>query len=173
MKKIDPSLFTIKPLTPLDDVSDFFCSVDDLNEYLKEDALQDQRYLFSITKILMYENKAIGYFTLVNDTIEPSKVDDEIWKKYDYSKLPALKIARLATDKNFVGCGVGTVMMRFIFHVVFKITMDVGCRILTVDARQDAQSFYEHFAFRVVKSKKKYATVPMYLDILPLIETSL
>lgn len=107
----------------------------------------------------------VGYFTLVNDTISPKFIDEEIGIKYKYSKLPAVKIARLATDKKYAGRGIGKIMMASIYGMVFDMIKSSGCRVITVDAKKNAQAFYERFEFKTVNSKKAYETIPMYIDI--------
>lgn len=170
MGKIDSSRLNVKPLHAEVDIAHFCCSEKDLNEYLKEDALKDHEFLYSITKVVEYQGEVIGYFTLVTDTINPKLVDTSIGIKYGYAKLPAVKIARLATDKNYMGMGVGASMMVWIFRIVLNMIGDVGCRVITVDAKKEAQEFYHHFSFRPVNSKSDKETVPMYIDIKSLID---
>ena len=138
MGKIDSSHLLVKPLHAGMNLTHFCCSEEDLNEYLKEDALKDLEFLYSITKVIEYHGEIIGYFTLVTDTISPKLVDAPVGIKYSYAKLPAVKIARLATDKNYVRKGIGTFMMVRIFRIVLNMIGDVGCRVITVEAKKDA-----------------------------------
>ncbi len=172
MQKINPSLFTVRPLTADVDVSSFHCSEEELTEYLQDNALLDKENLYSITKVVEYDGKVVGYFSLITDSVDIATVDDDIVRKYAYRKLPALKIARLATDKEFVGRGVGKYMMRCIFVIALNLIEDVGFRVLTVDAKAGAQSFYESFTFETVNSKKKHDFIPMYMDVGALINNS-
>lgn len=165
MQKISISEITIDSLTQDIDVSGFCSSDEDLNDYLKENALRDLEYLYSSTHVVRYKDTVVGYFTLVNDTISPKFIDEEIGIKYKYSKLPAVKIARLATDKKYAGRGIGKIMMASIYGMVFDMIKSSGCRVITVDAKKNAQAFYERFEFKTVNSKKAYETIPMYIDI--------
>ncbi|MCZ0860160.1 GNAT family N-acetyltransferase [Methanocorpusculum sp. MG] len=170
MDQIDLSRLTVKPLHAGIDRTHFCCSEQYLNDYFKEDALKDHEYLYSITKVMEHEGHIVGFFTLVTDTINPNSVETSVGKKYEYTKLPAVKIARLATDTQYLGKGIGTAMMIWIFRIVADLTSDVGCRVITVDAKRDAVGFYQKFAFHPVQSKKETDTVPMYLDIKPLLD---
>lgn len=78
--------------------------------------------------------------------------------------MPAIKIARLATDKNYERKGVARLMLKQIFHIVDQISDDAGCRIITVDAKKEAIGFYRKYAFIEVKSKRNADYIPMYLD---------
>ncbi|EHQ34215.1 GNAT family N-acetyltransferase [Methanoplanus limicola] len=151
-------------LSKKDKLSGFDCSESELNEFLVQDALDNQIRKFSVTRLLYWNNNITGYFTLVNDCISIDNLenvdrqDDIIYRKY-----PALKIARLATDKNFENKGIGTHMVDEIFYIAFKISNSVGCRILTVDSKQNSVTFYQKFGFKRATNSRR-ETIPMYLD---------
>jgi len=151
-------------LSKTDKLSGFDCSESELNEFLVQDALDNQIRNFSVTRLLYWKNNITGYFTLVNDCISVDNLenvdrqDDIIYRKY-----PALKIARLATDKNFENKGIGTHMIDEIFYITFRISNSVGCRILTVDSKQNSVTFYQKFGFKIATNSRR-ETIPMYLD---------
>lgn len=167
---IDPSLFSVKPLTSEMDVRSFSCSEDALNEYLQQDALRDMEYLYSTTKVVEYDGSIVGYFSIVVDTVNPDFVDEEIHKKYAYSRLPAVKLARLATDKRFMGNGIGTLMMGYVFRTALTLIQEAGCRLILVDAKETAEGFYDRFGFKNAK-KKRGETILMYYDVKALVDS--
>ena len=50
-------------------MSDFDCGDEDLNDFLKNDALVQQRDKLNITKLILYENQIIGFVSLLSDTL--------------------------------------------------------------------------------------------------------
>jgi len=158
----------IIPLTESEDISLFSCSEKQLNAFLIEDALNDQKNLYSITRVVKYEGRVVGFFTLIADNINISSFEKipskDTYADYHYAKLPAVKIARLATDEHYERLGIGRIMLTQIFHLVDQISSIAGCRIITVDAKRDAVDFYKKFSFHSVSSKQNSPYIPMYLD---------
>ncbi|HJJ39256.1 MAG TPA: GNAT family N-acetyltransferase [Methanocorpusculum sp.] len=150
------------------DLSTFSCSEPQLNEFLIQDSLNDHENLYSITHLVLSGNEIAGFFTLITDNLSISRLEKTAYQDYHYQKLPAIKVARLATAKKFEGKGIGRRMIIEIYKYVYTITKYAGCRLITVDAKQDAVGFYQKFAFRTAAGKKDTPFVPMYLDFKPI-----
>ncbi|MDP3396876.1 MAG: hypothetical protein Q8S57_09480 [Methanoregula sp.] len=147
------------------DVSGFYSSEPELNEFLKEDALVNQNNLISVTRLVFFKGDLVGYFTLINDSIEVRAVEEcDREESYHFRKYPALKIARLATHNDFERFGVGRSMLRKIFTISITLSHYVGCRIITVDSKYSAVNFYKKFAFKQA-IRTPLETVPLYLDL--------
>jgi hypothetical protein len=147
------------------DLSGFHSSEPGLDEFLQEDALVNQNNLISVTRLVFQDGNLVGYFTLINDSIEVRAVEEcDREDSYHFRKYPALKIARLATHSDFERFGVGRSMLRKIFTISIKLSHYIGCRIITVDSKHRAVDFYKKFAFKqAIKSPGE--TVPLYLDL--------
>ena len=158
MEKIDPSRLTVQPLHSGMDLTHFCCSEEELDAYLREDALRDHEYLYSITKVVEYDGRIVGYFTLVTDTINPKQVEESVSIKYQYTKLPAVKIARLATDQMYQRSGIGALMMTWVFRIVLNMIGDIGCRVLTVDAKKRRAKLLSALLLSSgkIKNKRRY-----------------
>lgn len=112
----------------------------------------------------------MGYFTLVTDVIKKNElVADDGEAEYKYQTYSALKIARLATHKEYEHQGIGRSMLLKIFSIWIRFSQYIGCRIITVDAKPDAVGFYVRFSFHeaIVDQKKVRGrdSVPLYIDI--------
>lgn len=173
MKNISPSQIQITPLSQNEDLSSFTCNDQDLNEYIQHDAKKDLANFYSATKLVKYQGEIVGFFTLITDTIQMDKVEPDEFPEFEYSKLPGIKIARLATHTEYEKQGVGRYMIIEIFRCVADLTLDVGCTVITVDAKKDAVGFYEKYAFVKAKSKSSHDTEVMYLNVRQLIENNL
>ena len=89
------------------DISSFRCSNDDLNDFLKSDAKKSQEDLISRTYLCLWHDTILGYLTLVTDTIEVKLIEkDDGVDDYPYPRYPSIKIARLAVEEKFEGCGI-------------------------------------------------------------------
>ena len=74
------------------DLSGFHSSEPELNEFLKEDALVNQNNLISVTRLVFFKGDLVGYFTLINDSIEVRAVEEcDREESYHFRKYPALK----------------------------------------------------------------------------------
>ncbi|MDI2103940.1 GNAT family N-acetyltransferase [Bradyrhizobium sp. Mp64] len=88
-------------------------------------------------------NKLIAYITLVCGQIELE--DPELGEDVDYryDHYPAVKIARLATDRRLRGQGIGEALVDFSLGLIrTQICPYVGCRFVVVDSKQTAVTFY-------------------------------
>ena len=56
-------------LTEEHDLSEFDCGDEDLNDFLKTDALKQQEARLNVTKLIMCEDEIIGYVSLLTDTL--------------------------------------------------------------------------------------------------------
>ena len=81
---------------------------------------------------------------------------------------PALKIGRLAIQKNCQGKGFGTLIVNYIVGMALIHSKKIGCRYVAVDAynHQIALNFYTKNGFMKLKKTKRETNIPMYLDLL-------
>ena len=134
------------------DLSDFDCGDEDLNEFLKKDALSQQNMKLNLTKLIIYDEKIIGYLSLLTDTLLLKNIrEDHI--KLDFKNalnthsknrpLPAIKIGKFALDNKYSGHGLGTHILRNILSTIKVLSeTDVGFRFIVVEGYAKAFNFY-------------------------------
>lgn len=151
-----------------DDLPVFICKDEDLNDFLWDDALENQASRLSVTWIVRYNGRIVGFCTLTNDSIRTKWMQCGEGPEYEYTHYPALKIARLATHKDYEGRGIGTAMLEYATAVALKLSDEVsGCRILTVDSKADSVGFYQKYGYQLANVGGTHReTVPLYKDIL-------
>ncbi len=113
----------------------------------------------------MWQGNVVGYFTLVNDCIlrkELNSGDGE--EDYPYPHYPALKIARLATNKEYERRDIGRSMLLKTAIIAIRLSQHVGCRLITVDSKRQSVGFYTKYGFQLANSKNKKSTVALYRD---------
>lgn len=73
--------YKFETLTCEHDVSGFESESEDLNEFLKNDALNLQNDKLSITKLITCDNELVGYVSLLTDSIPLKDIRDDNLKK--------------------------------------------------------------------------------------------
>lgn len=160
----------------------FDCGIKDLNDFLVDDALQQQGESVNVTYLWISKKgkELLGYITLCNDSIHLFGEKKVEMKKIgiSYKALPALKICRMAVNRNYANKKIGTKMVAFAISTVLEINKMSGCRFLTLEAKNDPAwaeenkpiHFYKKIGFAVTKERKQTASyIPMYKDLKPLI----
>ena len=144
--------YYFETLTEEHDLSDFDCGDDDLNDFLKNDALAQQNEKLNVTKLVICDGKILGYTSLLTDVLILKNINDEQLKLKIKGKLgvtsknrniPAVKIGRLAIDKKYSGEGLGSHILRNIVHSLKAIGKNnVGFRFIIVEGYAKAFNFY-------------------------------
>jgi hypothetical protein len=107
MEQIPSEELIINPLTKRINTFSFNSHSQELNEFLKKDAMRDQENRISRTYLCCWKKNIAGFVTLLTDTLEVHAVKDlDGIDGYFYQKYPAIKIARLAVDIMFERKGV-------------------------------------------------------------------
>ena len=165
----------IRPLSKKDVLNGFNCGDGegeaDLNGFLIDDAKLSQDDLITKTYLCFYNSNLVGFITLLNDTIGKDRVEDGI-EEYEYGKYPAIKIARLAVQKEYRDRDIGTSLLNWALGKVYDVSKHVGCRYITVNAKRESIEFYtvkSKLKFRIVKATEKNNYPSLYLDMHPII----
>ncbi len=151
-----------------DDLSDFRCAEEDLNDFIRNDAKSYQDQMLGMTYLCIYKDKIVGFMTLSIDTIraEIMQEEDRI-KNIKIKSYPALKIARLATNMNYERKGIGKFLVLLAIGKALELSRTVGCRLVIVDSKPDAISFYKKLEFKLMKAHQERIYPIMYFDLYP------
>jgi GNAT superfamily N-acetyltransferase len=144
----------------------FDCGNNDLNSFLFHDSKIYSKYLRYTTTILESEDKIIAYYSLANDLLTIRDMEDfrdeidaninieiSYWERfYNHINYPAVKIGRLAVDKEFQSKGMGRLIIDSLANS-FTNNNKTGCQFITVDAindhnKQRTIKFYERNGFK-------------------------
>jgi hypothetical protein len=162
-------------LTENHDVTHFDCGDDDLNDFLKNDALKQQNANLNVTKLVIYKGDIIGYFSLLTDTLILKNIRDTDLKrdikdmleiKSKNRKLPAIKIGRFAIDEKYSGYGIGSDILLNIVNNIREISKNqIGLRFIIVEGYAKEYTFYtEHSNF--INLEKDDKIIKEKLDII-------
>ena len=156
-------------------ISKFVSYEKELVDFLVEDALGNQKKQMSVTYLwfLKSTKELVSYLTILADAISLQGQLKEHFRLQGilYKSLPALKIGRLCVSDEYLGRGIGTLMIEFNLVLAQRISKEMGLRFITTDAkrntdsRKDSVHFYKKFGFEILKQREK-GTTPMYKDLI-------
>ena len=159
------SLMRLIKIEDTENIKPFNCGNDDLNGFLLEDAR-------------FYREKLIANTFIMNDKISQTTIDKNYWRKlrkaFPHRKhlgsYPAVKIGRLGVATSHRGEGIGTDIISAVKQMLINRQSVSATRFLTVDAYLSAVSFYEKNGFHPLINQPCEDTLPMYFDLIQLIE---
>jgi GNAT superfamily N-acetyltransferase len=149
----------------------FDCGEPALNDYLKRFAFQSQTEHYAVTYVAVSAARAVGFVTIAPSQITRAELmaADDRMPRYP---LPALTLARLATDGAWRGVGVGTMLLRHALLEALRMAEEFGCMGIRLAAKPDAVGFYERFGFVPLTSHASAgerpgdsAPTPMFLPL--------
>jgi GNAT superfamily N-acetyltransferase len=147
--------YRIEPLNKKHERSGFSSGVEALDIYLRNSAGQDlKRDVASVFVAVEPHTDAVcGYYTLAAGSI-PYVIlpTDERKGLPKYETLPAVRLGRLAIDKNHQGRRLG----EFLLYDAFKyaLSQSIAWKFFIVDAKDDAIQFYLKFGFKTFADDK-------------------
>lgn len=151
----------IKSIKEVDVALDGFdCGNNELNIYLQKYATVNDIGSISKTFVSINDKKATGFVTLCTASLEFKELPKNYNNLPKYP-IPAIRIARLAVDKEHQGKGVGKSLLGYAFKKIILASLNVGIKFVVVDAKEEAMTFYEHFGFVSLPQKKQTFILPI------------
>ena len=102
---------------------------EELDDFLKNDALKEQKLLLSRTHLCFYKDRLAGFITLAADSIrlDKDKLDaSQHIDGCDYPAYPCILIARLAVDKRLQKHGIGHYLLSLAIGFAGSSLFQVG-----------------------------------------------
>ncbi len=115
---------------------------------------------------LFYKGDLAAYASVCADAIRLNP-DEQQLDLVNYSTAPAIKIARLAVDKHFVGYGFGKFLIEYIRYTCQVLNELLGIRYVTLDAFPHRTNYYKKLGFRenlVYSADKRRKFISMRSD---------
>ena len=169
-------------INEMDDISHYLFDsyIDEYNEFLK---IANKFYDLNISKTFLLIHKKtdelLAYMTLSADSIKLTNEEKELHDigKIPYASIPALKVGKLAVNKELTGeakrKGYGSFMLEMARAFAFSMNeLGIACRFITVDAdieyEPNTPQFYKKNGFiENLSNKRRNAkhTISMRKDI--------
>lgn len=143
--------------------SAFCCGVEALDRYFQHQVTQDirRRVTSCFVTVSTASNTIAGYYTLASASIPLGDLPADLLRRLPrYPTLPAVRIGRLAVDRDYRGQGVGACLL--IDAATRANRADQANYPLLVDAKDDAAAaFYRHVGFLPFSSNPRILFLPL------------
>jgi GNAT superfamily N-acetyltransferase len=160
---------TIRRLEQEDQVENFDCGDEPLNNYLQRHAWSNQeKSSIGVTYVAVDEGApraVLGYFILATASVPRDALPKKYVRGLPPYDLPLILLARLAVDRRFAGRGVGHALISEAFRVSLRVADEVGCRCIVTDSHPDRISWYARYGFVPIEGAAEGGAQRMFLDI--------
>ena len=129
--------------------SAFDCGEEQVNNWLRTKALQNQKKRLSSTKVLLDSEKRIaGFYTLATGQVDFSDLPIEISRKLPQRPLPIAVLAWLGVSSSHQKQGLGTLLLAHALRDCHRAGETFAFVALIIDCINDsAKAFYQHWNF--------------------------
>ncbi|MBG7617909.1 GNAT family N-acetyltransferase [Herbaspirillum sp. AP02] len=130
------------------DRSRFDCGVPALNRYLREQVSQDIRRRVAACFVALDDSQRIAaYYTLASASVPLTGLPDDLRRKLPrYGSIPAIRMGRLAVDREFKGRGLGGALL--VNAMRRAVAAEIPGAVMVVEAKDpQAAAFYRHHGF--------------------------
>ena len=143
-------MMQVRPLAGDHDRQGFNCGRQELNDWLRQVARQHQDKGLSKTFVAVREeepSRICGYCALSLAELENRHLP-QAWRKKLPRRIPAVRLARLAVDRQYQGKGLGELLLVDALTRAQRIYAEAGGIGLFVDALDEqAAGYYLNFGF--------------------------
>jgi GNAT superfamily N-acetyltransferase len=159
----------IRRLEERDQVENFDCGDEPLNNYLKRHAwINQEKSSIGVSYAAVDENvpqAVLGYFTLAMASVPREAFPKKHVRGLPSYDLPLILLARLAVDLRFAGRGLGHALISEAFRISLRVADEVGCRCIITDAYPDRVGWYARYGFVPIDGGTKGRPQRMFLDM--------
>lgn len=147
-KPAEGPLSPIEKLSKAHDLSAFDCGNESLNAWLKRFARTNQQNDSAQTYVVHRNGIVVGYYALTAGSVRPEEAPGRVSKGLAKHPIGVILLARLATDKQEQGKGIGKALLKDALLRIMSAADEIGARVVLVHAIDEgARKFYEHFGF--------------------------
>ena len=142
----------------------FSCGNDELDEYLRRYARQNDKKGIGYTYVVCREGKKLvsGYFTISTSSIEFEDLPATLAKGLPRYPVPCVSIWRLAVDRESQGKGLGRLLLMEAFQCALSAGRSAAVYAIVVDAKDDkARAFHLKHGFDSLKDDRFHLLVSL------------
>jgi len=134
-------------LTAEHDIAAFECGVQELDDWLKRRALQNEASRASRTFVVTAGGRVVGYYALATGAVAQREATGRVRRNMPEA-IPVMVLARLAIDRAHQGTGLGTSLLKDALLRTLSAAEIAGIRAVLLHAiSDDAKRFYLHHGF--------------------------
>lgn len=147
----------------------FDCGNPALNQYLKQQAGQDQDKRYAVTwvlKVAEHSEEIVAYYTLSNTSLLIDNFTEDERKQLRLTKqphIPAILLGRLAVDRRYQGNGIGKVVLWNALWRAHQLSQTSGCLLFLIDAKDDRTRDWYVKKFEFMPLRENGLTVYLHM----------
>lgn len=135
-----------RPIDSDDDLSQFDCAEESLNDWLRQRALKSEGSS-ARTYVVTERRRVVGYYCLATGGVSRANLLSKIRHGLP-DPVPVMVLGRLAVDKAYRGRGIGGGLLKDALQRILLVSAEVGVRAVLVHAIDDeASAFYTRYGF--------------------------
>ena len=144
------------PLVCLQRISfeNFDCGVISLNMWLRERSRANDSLRASRTYVVVTANlsQVAGFYCISNHALMHIETNAALRRNMP-NPIPVILLGRLAVDKRYQNCGLGSALLRHALERTRQVAEIVGCRgMVTEPINEAARRFYAHHGFISIRN---------------------
>jgi len=138
-----------------------------LQEFITKEAIDYQNENLGVTYVFFYAGEPVAFITLSMGQIEVrAMLKTEKVQKARITEYPCLFIGRLAVHEPFRERGVGSHMCFWALSKARRLSEEVGCRYVALQAVRESIGFYSKCRFQCIDEGLKKDKTWMYRKII-------
>jgi GNAT superfamily N-acetyltransferase len=160
--------FIVSTYSSPDEFADFVCEKKGYTDFvqLPDEALRHQELKLGITYVFKHGTKSAGFVTLAMSALKRKKLPEKSRKEKPHPDVPSLLLGQMARDSAYRGKGVGKVMMTFVLDTAARLSKQIGCRFVILNAEPDKVDHYEKwYGFKQIPKSPEQELTLMYFDL--------
>lgn len=172
----EDGIFTLRPLEPGDVVNKLKMVPDDdafrwfLQTLAKPFQVADTAKTYVAVEGTDKGPRIRSYISILLSEIRKDFANLEDCPEASRFDFPAVKIARLATDRRYEGRGLGTALIDLVVGIVQdQVVPHVGCRFMILDANRAKIEYYQRRGFVLVENPENldeaHQNPVMFMDL--------
>ena len=129
------------------DIRNSFCSgAQELDDWIKTSAWQNQRANNAVVYVTTQNETILGYYAIAASCYARDEAPEELKPHRRPTEIPCILLARLAVDQRAQGLGIGAGLLKDAIQRSYALSQQVGAAALLIHCRdKDARSFYLHY----------------------------
>lgn len=143
----------------------FNCGEEQLNNYLKYYAKQNEDKGLGRTFVLIEKEEIYGFYTLSSASIKFEELPNDLKKKLPHYPIPCVRIARLGVSLSRQKQGIGAILLKNAFKRMVTAFINIGISFIIIDAKPSSKGFYEHYGFTCIDEERNLYAISIFTII--------
>jgi predicted GNAT family N-acyltransferase len=162
---IDPNILRPSILSEEDCCDRFHCRSEGINKFILSEAKAFQEEMLGTTYLFSSNGEIIAFVTLQMAEIKRDSLSRKDRLQIGKDRYPAVQIGQLAVHVDYEDNDIGTHILDWSIGKAMRISEQIGCRFVVLNAEREVMAFYEKYGFRMLPKQDSRIYPFMFLDL--------